>query len=73
MPVWCAPVLAIIPKILFMPVGEVLSLFILSAADDKRFSTLCANTHRHQHHWHYEMHLHFMFVGDGFVDHDNHQ
>ena len=56
-----------------MPVGEVLSLFILSAADDKRFLTLCANTHRHQHHWHYEMHLHFVFVDEGFVNHDNHQ
>ena len=73
MPVWCAPVLAIIPKILFMPVGEVLSLFILSAADDKRFLTLCANIHRHQHHQHHEMHLHFVFVDEGFVNHDNHQ
>ena len=30
------------PKILLILVGEVLSLFILSAADDKRFLTLCA-------------------------------
>ena len=61
------------PKILSILVGEDLSLFILSAADDKRFLTLCANIHRHQHHQHHEMHLHFVFVDEGFVNHDNHQ